>query len=526
MKRYITLIALFSLIVSVWCAVETLLDCDRYLYKYGYLRGTFDPDSGQEAPLHERTYALKYFQHFSNIPITGEFDRATMIKMNQKRCACEDVMTKETMMNTSLSFAPQQFNLGPKWSKTDLTWRLNGYSRKLRDNEVIRSELTRAFRVWSDVTPLTFREVTDRNVKVDIDMSFHLGEHGDGRFNAFDYRGGVLAHAFFPANGDTHFDDDENWQIQNDEGTEFFTVAAHEIGHALGLAHSTEEKALMAPYYAGYDPNFRLHYDDIRGIQTLYGGTTRDPFTQRPVPLTTMRPVRTPRPTLRPTPRPTPRQTQTPRPTPRQTPRPPRTERPVVTPSTREECNIKVRAAVTDFDGTLLLFTNGTTIYQVDLNRRYSPIKSDQSTKFSNPKRNPDAVYRLLNMGMTFIMKGQMIWQFDRMGNQMKRIFVQGGGYSLPERPRAVIAPTDNEIWIIMSHIVCRMTPRGEVIRGSHAYFSRTYRGVPYPVDAAVALKNDETIYFFKDQRFYEYSTRRRGVIRNGDIGREFFSCS
>ncbi|KAK3083759.1 hypothetical protein FSP39_002754 [Pinctada imbricata] len=83
---------------------------------------------------------------------------------------------------------------------------------------------------------------------------------------------GVLAHAFFPANGDTHFDDGENWQIQNDEGTDFFTVAAHEIGHALGLAHSTEEKALMAPYYAGYDPNFRLHYDDIRGIQTLYGG--------------------------------------------------------------------------------------------------------------------------------------------------------------------------------------------------------------------------------------------------------------
>ena len=80
----------------------------------------------------------------------------------------------------------------------------------------VRTSVENALKVWSDVTPLTFREISSRNT-ADIEISFVPREHGDGY--VFDGPGGTLAHAFFPGigiGGDAHFDEDETFTYNED----------------------------------------------------------------------------------------------------------------------------------------------------------------------------------------------------------------------------------------------------------------------------------------------------------------------
>ena len=42
-------------------------------------------------------------------------------------------------------------------------------------------------------------------------FSFYSGTHGDG--GDFFGPGGTLAHAFYPHNGNLHFDENENWVV-------------------------------------------------------------------------------------------------------------------------------------------------------------------------------------------------------------------------------------------------------------------------------------------------------------------------
>ena len=75
--------------------------------------------------------------------------------------------------------------------------------------------------------------------------------------------------------GDAHFDDDENWTLEQTasrSGSRLLLVAAHELGHALGLGHSSDKQALMAAGHDEWEGKVRLSSDDIQAVQALYGG--------------------------------------------------------------------------------------------------------------------------------------------------------------------------------------------------------------------------------------------------------------
>lgn len=57
-------------------------------------------------------------------------------------------------------------------------------------------------------------------------------------------------------------------------GQDLLAVAIHEIGHSLGLEHSSVDGSVMWPWYNGSSNGqpIRLAYDDILSVQLLYGG--------------------------------------------------------------------------------------------------------------------------------------------------------------------------------------------------------------------------------------------------------------
>lgn len=250
-------------------------EAESYLKQFGFLAGPAIEDFGfamrkafvQLDEDDRVTRALRAFQTYYRLPITGQLDETTLTFMERPRCGFPDVG----------SFVLH----GNQWVTRELHY---GFTQSLYAlAPSFRTAIVQAFKLWSDVCRMRFLELPAGDA--DIVITFASGDHGDGF--SFDGPGRTLAHAFFPPPnggalaGDAHFDGDENWSTDG-SGIDVCSVAAHEVGHALGLAHSNVPDALMFPYYSG--PHRFLHSDDVAGVQALYGATVPTPLPPAPAP--------------------------------------------------------------------------------------------------------------------------------------------------------------------------------------------------------------------------------------------------
>lgn len=245
-----------------------------YLARYGYLTGPYEPKR-LDSPTQE---ALQEFQAYMKVTQTRVLDPETATVFEVARCGNPDIAPA----GRAFSGVPPSFVV--RGCSYEAQFRTLTYAFVLGTPDMPGREekqaVSRAFRTWQREIPIDFKEVGVAN-NPNFRIGWFAGNHGDN--SPFDGIGNTLAHAFYPPPcggafaGALHFDEAEGWALAHGGGNfDTETVALHEIGHLLGLAHSDVPGSVMFPTYQGQ--RRALAQDDIDGIRSLYGrrGPTLD----------------------------------------------------------------------------------------------------------------------------------------------------------------------------------------------------------------------------------------------------------
>lgn len=518
-------------------------DMVTYLSDYGYVETAASGGAAQLQTADELSEAIRLVQRVANLHQTGILDDATAEYIARPRCGVSDRGLVEKLRSddgsaedesvsgrSGVRSRSRRYTISGygKWEKTILTWNLKRSTGKVHESVVLR-EMQRALKVWSDGSGLQFRRVAS-NEKADIEFDFFRRRHYD--HNNFDGEGGVLAHAFYPITayaGDLHFDDDENWMEHEDaknaghgKSVSLFYVAAHELGHSLGLDHSDDPDSLMMASYPGAKDIPSLPRDDLMAIQYLYGGNNGDndgrpEVTRPPVRRTTMRTTMVTRPqTYRPEPPPTSPPRRRTRPPPQ--PSPPTTMAPTTMATVSEVCPMTFNT-IASVRGELFLFKNQDMWRINSRDEITGPFLTSLFWRgLPEDLAEVDAVYERQTGGSNIMFfSGQRYWTFD--GNVLlpgypRPLTDLGLPADLKRVDATLVWGHNGQTYFFAGNQYWRFNETREHIDPDYPRDISAWHGVPSHLTSALRWKGGRT-YFFKGKVFWQFDNERMAVEHN-----------
>jgi peptidoglycan hydrolase-like protein with peptidoglycan-binding domain len=203
--------------------------------------------------------ALRALQRRNGLAETALLDAETVELIHRPRCANTD--------------ADRRDHSGEKFARTSSTPRINNSTITWKilnsDDGIALSDATGAVRtalnIWGREMDVTFRQESSTTA---TDITF--------KFAQISTPSNALAGTSFSNPPVITFDTDQRWSFTGavpSDGFDIATVALHEVGHALGLEHSSimsPEPAIMRTSISPRSIQRSLAGDDRTAIRTLY----------------------------------------------------------------------------------------------------------------------------------------------------------------------------------------------------------------------------------------------------------------